>query len=672
MDRDNDISTWSLAAILWLALVITFGIVNHERFFSAQFLEMGDDAVNGIYTEHARHFAEIYGNYSRFQFNHPGPVFYYAYALGELVLRDWLGVCPTPGNAHLATIMVVQSAFFALAAAMFCSSWRWRAWLPLALLGAAIQFGPVPGAFLITWPPQVLLMPSLAFLVACISVACGRWDHLLVMVLAGGFLFHGHVAQSLVVGTLGPLALGLNLVRHRRAAGAWSLRQWFSGHRASWIGFGLLAGLFLLPLAIDVTCYGGHSNVATILARFHTNTTDAKNPWQSLLYFLSFGTSAGNQEELFTTIGPATRAFFAANTVRLAVWGVIWLLPPVALLSFRRHLAPRDRMLLATGWLFFVCAAGLCVMWGMAQAGHMFNFNGVFYYGVFYLALMLALAVVSRAIDRWYRPAAAGAIVAVAAVLLSWQRTMPSLHGVGMQIRSAVENALAGETLSGPRFLVFEAGSWIVAAAVALELERRGVGFRVAPWWSFMFGREHELAYSTNNRSTVWWITTPAPDGLPLTPELSLYRLAAPIQPEGDEVRFKSADNGSRYVVCGLSSSMEWAYSNLPRACFLFATPPAKHDVHIAFDAGSVEFRDGKIVPQPAEVFFNGVPIGRVEVVERREVAVRVPADVWNAAPSALLELHFPACFADAEPGRPAYQGRGAWILFAMRFRPTP
>lgn len=672
MDRDNGISTWSLAAIVWLTLVITLGIVSRDTYFSQPFLETADAAVNGIKVEHARHFTELYGNYSRFYFNHPGPVFYYVYALGELVLRDLLGVCPDPGNVHLVTIMALQSAFFALAVAMFGSSWRRPAWLPLALLGAALQFGSVRGAFVSTWPPDVLLMPSLAFLVACISVACGRLDHLLVMVLAGGLLFHGHVAQSLFVGTLAPLALAMNLSRHRRAAGTWSLRQWFSGHRTIWIAAGVLVGLFLLPLVIDVICYGRHSNVGTILSRFEVNTGDAKDPWQSLLYFLSFATSAQNQEELFTVIGPATRALFAENAVRLAVWGVIWFAPPVALWAFRRHLTPRDLVFLATGSLFLACTAGLCLLWGMAQAAEMFNFNGIFYYGVFYLALMLALALVSLAIDRWYRPAAAAVVVAVAAVLLSSQKVI-SLGGNDLEIRKAVENALAGENVSGPRFLAFDNEAWPIGAAVALELERRGVGFRVSPWWSFMFGRQHELAYSADERLAVWWITPPAPDGLPLTDKLSLYRLAAPIQPEGDEVRFNYADNGFRYLVSGLGfGGADSAWTNLPRVCFQFATPPAKQDVCIVFDASTSEVKDDKLVSQAAEVLFNGVHIARVELLERREAAIRVPADLWNRAPSALLELHFPASFVHREPGRPGYEPRGAWRLFALRFRPAP
>lgn len=673
MERDNGISTWSLAAIVWAALVITFALINRECYFDGPFLETSDAAVNGIMVGHARHFEQIYGNYSRFAFNHPGPAFYYVYALGEWLLTDLTGVSPTPGNAHMATIMVVQSAFFAIAIAMFASWWRWRAWLPLAMVAAAVQFGPVRGAFVSTWPPDVLLMPSLAFLIACISVANGRLQHLVVMVLAGGFLFHGHVAQSMFVATLGPLALAVNLWRHRRANGSWAVRQWFAAHRVQWLAAAGLVGLFLLPLAIDLVCYGAKSNLATILARFRANTTDAKDPWQSLLYFFSFGTRTEDQKDLFTVIGPVTRAFFADNALRLALWGVVWAIPPIAIVACRRRFAPSDLRFLVTGWLFFVCAAALCVVWGMAQAREMWNFNGIFYYGVFYLAALLALAVISRAIDHWFPGPVTMVLVVGALAALGWNRFVPSVKGSGLQIQEAVATALAAENAPGPRFLSFEHGSWPIVAAVALELERRGVGFRVPPWWEFMFGREHGFEYPRDGHPLVWWITNPGDDGLALTPELSLFRMPAPIQPTGDEVRTKYPDNGFRYVVCGMTpaGNPQSSWSNLARVCFQFTTPRTTNDVRLVFDGGSAEVRNGALVPQPAEVFWNGESVGRVEFTVRGEVEVRVPAAVWNRAPTALLELHFPNSVPDPEPGRPAYEGRRACNLFAIRFRPV-
>jgi hypothetical protein len=203
-------------------------------------------------------------------------------------------------------------------------------------------------------------------------------------------------------------------------------------------------------------------------------------------------------------------------------------------------------------------------------------------------------------------------------------------------------------------------------------LLRKTAGFFVPPVGAFMFGAEHRRVFpeSPGGTPAVWWITRPAEDGIPLTAELSLFPLPAPIRPDGDLITFRQGGNGFRYLVSGGSFNNEgFVWTNLWRTSFLFATPPAQHDVHVVFDAMSAEPNHEGPVPQPADVSFNGTRIGHVVAAARGESELVVPAAEWNRAPQALLQLDFPAAFAQPDPARPGYEDRGAWALWSVRFK---
>ncbi len=672
MNTDKEPSVLRVALFVWLGMVVCLAIDNFAFYFQAPILESSDAAVNGIMVHNAKHLSQLYGNYSRFQFNHPGPVFYYVYALGEVVFADILGATPSPGNAHLLTCMALQSAFFALAIAIAATWFRKRAWLPLVLLAGALHYGSSPAALVNSWPPYVLVMPALAFLVACTSVASGCTAHLPFAALCGGFLFHGHLAQSIFVGTLVPLAVALNLLHHRRRHGALALKLWFTDHRRTWIIVGVMAALFALPLVLDLVLLGGRSNIATILGRFRANTSDSKSLVQAIVYFLSFGTGAMNQD-VITASGSAVHEFARQNVLSFLGWAAAVVCPALATVIWRRHFSEREKAFLFTGWLVLACAVGLCFVWGIAQAREMFHFNGAFYYSVYFFAVILGLAVLAKVLVRPFVPVVGAAVIAVAIVVLYRGRHVPPLEGPasGLPVQSAVTQGLAGDVAT-PRFLVFEHATWHVAASVALDLQRRAGGFHVAPWWGFMFGDRHKReqpAPAAEGRSSVWWITKPGEGGLPLTPELSLFTEPAPIRPGVDEIRLRGNDNGFRYVVSGVSyGNVDLAWTNLQHVTFRFATPPSQQDVRIVFDAKSAEGSASGPVPQTAVVSFNGVGVGEVQVRERAKVEVRVPASLWNATPVATLDLHFPQALRHVESTQPRYEEWGAWGLWSIRF----
>jgi hypothetical protein len=688
-------SIWPTALALFLGLAFALGAAGYDQYFRTAFLESGDSAVNALQIDNAGRLQELYGNYSRWEFNHPGPAFFYVYAAGEALFHRLLGVCPAPGNAHLFTSMLLQAFFYALAMAILAANFCRRAFLPLALLAGAVYFGrvtsaiaPDPGPFTSIWPPWVLLMPALCFLAASVSVAGGRHRDLLVATLSGGFLFHGHVAQPLFVGTIGGLALLVWRWRERYLP--W--RELLRVHRPVWRPSAALALLFLLPLAIDVVSLGTRSNVATILGRFYSNTNDrtgSKSLVESAEYFLTFATTSTRQEFLFPQpevdqpealpVAPPAPAFLRNHSQAIATWGAIFAVPPLLAWLARRRIGEDERRFLATAYGFLVAAIGVCLLWGLAQAGLMYHFNGIFYYAVYFFGALLALGLCSRLLEPIAGPPTVVALCAIASVLYTWSFRLPRLSpgSNGEAMLAAVDDALKADRSGRPKLLVFEHRDWPTVAGIAVELQRRGVPYFVNPYWEYMFGRQHDqtrLGATPEEKVTLWWITAPddqepnfqVPGGV----RLVIHQRPAPVKPEDGLLDFQSGRNGFRHLVSGLTvGNKDHASTVLPRLAFVFQAVPATRPVRVVFDAAASANRKESPATQPADVLFNGESVGRLEAGERAELAVTIPAELWNRTPRAKLELLFPNAVAVRALKRPRYTVWAAWDLWTIRFR---
>lgn len=657
---------WIRIAAIFLGLVVILGATRFQLYFRTPMLEQGDIAVNALQVHQAKSFGELYGNYSRFEFNHPGPAFFYVYAAAEWLLYDLLHVVPSPTNAHLVGSMALQSLFFAVAIGILGSHLRWRGLAPLALLAAAIHFGALREPWVSIWPPHVLLMPFLCLLVAGVSVSSGCFKDWPIAVVAGGFLFHGHVAQPLFVGLLGGLTLLFSLWGLHRSAGGWA--GLWREHRRTLFLCAAIVFIFLLPLAIDVLTRGARSNLSTIFGRFAGNSEEHISLLRSVLYFLSFGTSTRDQSELFAAIGPETRAFLADQAWRIAAWIVVLATPPLVAWRARSWLAPKERRFLLIAGAFLATSVAGCLLWGKAQAGGMYHFNGFFYYGIYYFGLLSALALVVRSVARFPRLPLGLLVVPAAIVGLRSFASGPVSDGEsGLPVQRSVAAALAADPDPRPKLLVFEHRHWHNVATVALELQRRGIGFYVAPWWSFMFQPRHDmtrLGPNPEDSASIWWIAPPTTAGVRLTNEVSIHHQPGVIRP-GDEISLKGDANGFRYIVSGITpGNIDSAATNLPRVVVRFAPERTDRDINVIFDVSS----DLAPTPHAAEVYCNGVRIGEAVAAARAKVTVRIPQEIWNRQPVATLELKFPQAHAHRIKFRPDYEWWTAWNLWSIRF----
>ncbi|MEY2877627.1 MAG: hypothetical protein RLZZ15_7, partial [Verrucomicrobiota bacterium] len=642
-----------------------------DVFFRVPFLEFADFAVNGLQIHHAKSFAEIHGNYSRYEFNHPGPAFFYVYALGERVLHDWLGLVPSPGNAHLLASAALQSFFLVAGLMLLQSVVRGRAFVPLALAAAAWFFGYHREGLTSVWPPHVLALPLFCFLAAGTVVALGRLRHAGWLVLAGGFLAHGHVVMPLFVGGIGAVAVGLGVFRWRRDGGGAGARPAFwPAHRRMLLVAGALIAIFLLPLAIDVAARGSRSNVSAILGRITANAGEPKGVGQSLLFFLSFPVASREHDRLLTTVGPETWRFLRGHLPGLLAWAAVLAGPPLVAWGWRRRLEPAERRFFCAAAALLGAAFACCLVWGVAQSGGIRHYNGYLYQGIYFFAGLLGVALVARPLEAWWRTPMSAGVVALAVVTAGYAlRGRPvSVGELGLSIRDGVATALANEPTRQPRLLVFGRESWHIGAAVTLELTRREIGAYALPWWSYMFQRRHDASQFGEDleaRTVTWWIGPRGPGGILLTAEHALFQEAATLAPSGGAIDFGPGGNGFRHLVTGITDAEPDGIprTNERRLVLRFRPERTTGAVRLIFDAEA----EGTPRRAAAEAAFAGTGLGRIEAGDRGEISVVVPAALWNARPVATLELRFPVATPRRSPVRPDYERWSAWRLWRIR-----
>ena len=535
----------STALLFTLVVFLLLAANSTDFFFRTPYYETWDSAANAFSVDRAKHFAQLYGPYSRWGFNHPGPALFYLQALGEWVFYDLLHLTPAPFNAQTLLYLFASTGFFVATLQVFSS------WLPTArsrwwFLCAAIAFAIVhftstnalpsydaltaPSAFLSLWSAHVLLLPFLCLLTAGASVAAGRGTDLPLVTLAGGFLLHTHVAQPLFVVPLSLLAYGGLLWQSARRQtsreapptsvdrllAAW--RAWPRAHLAA----AAILGVFLLPIALDLT-RGSQSNFAAILHHVHTHRGEHKPLSLSWFYFLQFGAYAPyrpHQLELLHPDAAGVRAYLRGHAVFYVGWSAV---AALVLWAGTRAAWPRPhrpanhppatndwreaRRFLTWATAFFVACLVLTLYWGTIQDGQLFYYNAWFNFGLYYFGLLIALAVVCEWLlgitrdanaptpARLERIASVAAVLVLAGFFSGKLRIRDPDPASTLAMHDSVARALAATAPADGRPVIqslrFTDDLWIIMAGVGIQIERAGQPFCVPDGWALFFGLDH-------------------------------------------------------------------------------------------------------------------------------------------------------------------------------------
>lgn len=493
-----------LVIIIFVVAVLT--VKYRGLYWGPPLFESGDYAANALQINHAKFFAEIYGNYSRWGFNHPGPAFFYCYAVGDYLFHDFLPVFPSPHQAHIFIGLLVQTLFLGIALgtfSQFARSWLFTGFLTL---WAAGQFSVVPDILMGIWPPYVLIMPLLAFVASAAAVASGHKSYLPWLCLSAGFLAHGHVAQPLFILPIATIAFSAYL-RGRRP----NLQP--GNDRLEWLVSGLLLLIFLAPIMLDFL-KGRESNLVLIINHLKTHARESKSLGQAIGYFIYFLLYKSDPETIIDSSTYSLLLLIRQNIQVLLLWAVVVLLPSFLLLRKPSLVANSSSGERYFQWLTILGGVALLmtIQWGRMQDGSMYAFNGFFNYALIFIAALPFLLVVARAVEP-FLPGLAVLLINCGCLLVlilvpgqpikSVQESVPLLSKKTKELLASCEQR--------PIFLQLERHEvWPRAVAVALTLERERVPFLVAPEWGFLFGRRYvspaSLGDLTRQGITIWQI----------------------------------------------------------------------------------------------------------------------------------------------------------------------
>ncbi|HXX70461.1 MAG TPA: hypothetical protein VEK07_24985 [Polyangiaceae bacterium] len=459
---------------------------------------LGRFAVDGDYaglelaTRYAFTGRTLLGPYSRFMFNHPGPLYFFCVApiyvlFGRSTTAFWAGAVTV--NLIAAAITVVTVRVFAGRAQAIAAALTVLAWLA-AFGNAAAQ----------PWNPLIVVLPLLAFLVCAAQLSRGKSSVLATTVFLGAFVAETHlstvptVAFVLAAGLVGCLAAPV-----RRGGLTWP------EGRAIAQACAVLA-LCLLPAVVEqVTSPVGN---LTRIVHFFERAGRLK-PFRLAFVQWMNATSwlperllhrALSHEDFFRVMSSDAVPQFASrfSIVVAAVWAIA--VAGGAALAIRRR-DDASIALLGAGVLASVVALfALRAVVGDAM------FYLVFWTTagstVAWMGIATAIAGALPTVGRRLWPLAPRALVAVpvaSVVLASVLATSTNWAWISRQnlaspharvARGAYDALLARLRRTGETPVVHVEAAWYIALLLLNELARDGIEARVEPKDRWILGRQ--------------------------------------------------------------------------------------------------------------------------------------------------------------------------------------
>jgi len=631
-------ASWSISAFQfsWKSFFVVFSLTvlvlafkYREPYFQRPIYEQDDFAANALSIRNAADFKETLGNYSRWHFRHPGPIMFYAYALGDGIFHRVLKICPAEHNAHLVAGMLLQAAFWAAIFGMLGSYAFSLRSLCLVWIAGWVHFHFTRYAFVSLWPPHVLLMPFACYAVACTSVAAGRVAHLWISIPSGLVLVHGHVAQPLSVGLLAIAAMGGAAYWWRRDGG---LRWPLDRGRVLWVGTILLTvAALLLPILVDLARWP-HSNANAILDYLALNRHDGKSFSQSLDYLLQFARYWSFHDE------PGKELFSIIFTH--AYYFMAWCLLSILSVKFAvRNAQFADRgmgRLIGCFAIIFGVSLFAAILWGMRMAGPMFAFNGFYFYAIYFLAICTVCLGWS---ELRLKPLSIlnPAVVAVAVLVPFAFKPVPLLSdtSVGAEVKATIDSLVQSGRIDPSKPYIFGYFPHLPSAVTLVNtLERAGVKVFVPESGEWLMGRRFALSDSTRFETPPSLLQL-SPQAPGRTGEVPLYdgaRLTVETNHRDPATFPLTIDfNGTPGVgVSGfVSNGVEPPWSIDRMGDIILLTLPTVHDVRVSFKWLPLSGPSNGN-PRRIDLKIAGMPDRRFSIAELREDSVIIPASAWN------------------------------------------
>jgi hypothetical protein len=444
--------------VFWamFGMVLTLTLIRNAYVFTRRIYEGGDFALNSFLVNHTHTSLQLVGNDSRVGFSHPGPAYIYVISAGQTLFHDLLHLAPSQYGAQFIGDSILQAMMLAL---IVMSLYRVTGSLVAVTLGASILFAFAATHEMIgyVWLPCMYMTAFALLLAAGTAVAAGYTAELPLLVVAGGFLVHGHVAFILfVVVTSAAIAIGWWL-GHRRH---W--RDELRGHRRAVRWSIALAALFAAPLILEVTLH--YPGPWPAYVRYTLNHGRTPHSLADSVRFLG---------QYWTTIRIPTALYIAAALVAAAMLVIDRRSRRCAYFTWGYGI-----LALETGLFLYYIVRGIDVL------GASNYYTGYFYETVPLFLILLAfvhaaMVVHSRLAAKaatWRRFAIPVAVTVVAAALIVTRATAQGFTDLyrGNDAFAAIVTALRDDPVRAgrPVLINFVQAEWGPVAGVMIQADR--------------------------------------------------------------------------------------------------------------------------------------------------------------------------------------------------------
>jgi hypothetical protein len=469
-----------LVAALVVAPVLVSGVAGLRR----DWLPAGDWAVLELRTRDVGTSATpLIGPYSRFGWNHPGPLLFWLLAVPYRLSGS------ASGSLLFAAAVINALAVVGMAAV----AWRRGGFVLLGGTAAALALVMThlgPSFLRDPWNPSVTVLPFGLLVMLCWSALEGDGAAVVASVVVGSFLVQSHVGFALLVGVLWAVA-GLGFVlgsRNRRRRRARVL-----------VVAGVLLALIWAPVLVDQVA--GTGNVSALLSYFGRGGEATAG----------LGRAAGIAARELGEVAPwmGGREIVAPTDGSVESAPMPALLVPMSAFGLAAWVAWRSRSLAALRFQAVVAVAAVAGVLSVSRiTGDVYN------YLIRWWWVISALWWVSIAWSLWCgcsivlarhprqgrsRQRRAGAVLAAGALAATLGFSVRTIDGVGrvgtpdgewyVQVEPVVGELVARAPRPGPALVRFRGTrDASVGDALRLQLERAGVPVVVDDDLGFKFG----------------------------------------------------------------------------------------------------------------------------------------------------------------------------------------
>ena len=488
----------------------------------------GDWAVLAMRVADVGHSTPLLGPYSRFGWNHPGPLLY------------WLLAIPYNLLGGRSVDLLAGSGLFAcgVTGAVLAIAWR-RGRLPLVALSsvalAVLVHSMGPSMLRDPWNPYITLLPLVLLVFLAWSGAEGdRWAWP-ALLLTGSFLVQSHVGYTVTVLAVGAVAWALAWQRR----GTVPLMPPDRRRRRLLTGTLVVIGMACwLPVLVDQ--FAGSGNLGAIGSYFisgsdspaglgtalgqaarHLAAPDA--PWLGAIEPAGLDGALPGSSALDLALPVLAFGLAALGAWRMRCGSalrfqlLVGVLTLAGIIATSRITGPLFGYLVRWWWII-ACLWWLSIVWSLWSAASRF-------------------VQIPNALRR-FGPVALGLVCLVATIQTGRNTTSlisaatapgPSATAILGHLLPTIETELAG---SGPVIVQSTGSVWgSYADAIRLDLERHGVKVAIEDSESYRFG-DHRSTEARTPVATVWVVNADAAWFWRGHPDVKLLASWDPLTPE--------------------------------------------------------------------------------------------------------------------------------------------